>query len=127
MEDFGMSGSELFSYCVSLACIAVAVWQTIKNANLKKYIKSDAMELYSEAGMLLGCTQECLKSLRDNKNSIATQEAGKAEGIAQALFQRSIKNIYHHFSFTRKNLDVWVETKKIDETHKETFLKYAEK
>jgi hypothetical protein len=122
-----MSGAEFFSYCVSLASIAVAVWQTNKNANLKKYIKSDAMELYSEAGIMLGNAQSCLKELQAGNNAPAVQEAGRAEGMAQAIFQRSIKNIYHHFVFTRSNLDEWIEKRKIDEHHKDAFLKYAEK
>lgn len=122
-----MSGSEIFSYCVSLVSIAVAVWQTNKNANLKKYIKSDAMELYSETGIMLGNTQSCLKELQAGNNVTAIQEAGKAEGMAQVLFQRSIKNIYHHFIFTRNDIDKWIEKKKIDAHHKDAFLKYAEK
>ncbi|WP_304511886.1 hypothetical protein [Desulfobacula sp.] len=122
-----MSGAEFFSYCVSLVSIVLAVWQTNKNANLKKYIKSDAMELYSEAGIMLGNAQSCLKKLQEGNNGTAIQEAGKSEGMSQALFQRSIKNIYHHFAFTRKDLDEWIEKKKIDEHHKDAFLKYAEK
>jgi len=121
-----MGVSEIFSYCVSLASIAVAVWQTIKNSNLKKYVKADAMELYSEAGILLGSAQTCLKGLRAGDGSLAMQEAGKAEGMAQALFQRSIKNIYHHFDFRRKNVDEWINKRKIQEHHKDAFLKYAE-
>jgi hypothetical protein len=127
MEDYDMGASEIFSYCVSLASIAVAVWQTNKNSNLKKYIKSDAMELYSETGILLGSAQTCLKELQAGNNSLAIQEVGKAEGMAQALFQRSIKNIYHHFDFTRKNVDEWINKKKIQDHHKDAFLKYAEK
>ena len=122
-----MAVSEIFSYCVSLLSIAVAVWQANKMSNLKKYIKSDAMELYSEAGILLGSAQTCLKELQAGNNIPAIQEAGKAEGMAQALFQRSIKNIYHHFRFTREKVDEWVVKKKIREYHKDAFLKYAEK
>lgn len=122
-----MAVSEIFSYCVSLLSIAVAVWQTNKNSNLKKYIKSDAMELYSKTAILLGSAQTCLKELQLGNNSIAIQEAGRAEGMAQALFQRSIKNIYHHFDFTRKNVDEWIDKRKIQEHHKDAFLKYAEK
>jgi hypothetical protein len=126
-EDYDMSGSEIFSYCVSIVSIAVAVWQTNKNANIEKYIKSDAMELYSEAGIMLGNAQSCLSQLQAGNNGNAIQEGGKTEGMAQALFQRSIKNIYHHFVFTRKDLDGWIENKKVDAHHKDAFLKYAEK
>lgn len=118
-----MSGSEIFSYCISLASIAVAVWQTIKNTNLSKYIKSDAMELYSKTAILLGSTQTCMKELQAGNNSLAIQEAGRAEGMAQALFERSIKNIYHHFNFTRKKVDEWIDKGKIQEYHKDAFLK----
>ncbi|GEM_PF-1351879 len=122
-----MSASEIVSYLVSAASIVVAVWQTVKNYNLKKYIKSDAMELYSETGILLGSVQACLKELQVGNNSLAIQEVGKAEGMAQALFQHSIKNIYHHFNFKRKKVNEWIKEKKIRESHKESFLKYAEK
>ena len=127
VEDVDMSVSEVVSYLVSLAGIAVAVWQTVKNSNLKKYIKSDAMELYSETGILLGSAQACLKELQAGNSNLAIQEGGKAEGMAQALFQHSIKNIYHHFNFTRGKLDKWIDEKKIQEAHKDSFLKYAEK
>jgi len=80
------------------------------------------MELYSKTGILLGSSQTCLKELQVGNNSIAIQEAGKAEDMAQALFQRSIKNIYHHFDFTRKNVDEWIEKKKIQEFHRDAFL-----
>jgi len=122
-----MDVPEIFSYCVSLVTIAVAVWQTVKNSNLKKYIKSDAMELYSETSILLWSVQTCLKEMQAGNNNFAIQEVGKAEGMAQALFQRSIKNIYHHFNFTRKKVDEWINKKKIPEHHKDAFLKYAEK
>ena len=122
-----MSTADIISYIVSIVSVAVAVWQTIKNNNLKKYIKSDAIELYSETSMLLGSIQTCLQELQAGKSDLATQEAGKAEGMTQALFQRSIKNIYHHFNFTRKKVDEWIEKKKINEVHKNSFLKYAEK
>jgi len=120
-----MDKAEIFSYFVSLASIAVMVWQIVKNINLKKYIKSDAMELYAETGILLGNAQTCLKELQAGNNSIAIQEVGKAEGMAQVLFQHSIKNISHHFNLTNKKVDEWVNKKKIREYHKDAFLKYV--
>lgn len=122
-----MTGVEVFSYCVSIASIAVAVWQTNKNSNLKKYIKSDAMELHNQAGILLGNAQSCLKDLKSGNVNEAMQDAGKAEGLAQALFQRSIKNIHHHFEYTREDLENWEKNGKIKDFHKEAFLSYAEK
>jgi len=55
------------------------------------------------------------------------QEAGKTEGIAQALFARSIKNIHHHFDFSRQDVENWIANNKIDAHHKYAFLKYIEK
>jgi len=122
-----MSEPEIFSYCVSLVSIAVAVWQTIKNNNLKKYITAEAMKLYSETGMLLGSLQSCLKELQAGNINLAGQDAGRAEGFGQALFQSSIKNISHHFDYTSKDIDDWITKKKIEEHHKNAFLKYSKK
>ncbi len=122
-----MTSADIFSYCVSIGSIAVAVWQTNKNANLKKYIKSDAMELHRQAGMLLGSTQSCLTELKTGGINGALQDAGKAEGLAQALFQRSIKNIHHHSEYTRKDIEAWIKNGKIEEHHKASFLNYAER
>lgn len=85
------------------------------------------MELHSEAGILLGNAQACLMALQTGNANNAMQDAGKTEGLAQALFQRSIKNIYHHFEYTREEIEIWVEKKKIEEHHKDSFLRYAEK
>ena len=121
-----MGVSEIVSYSISVALIVVAVWQTIKKSNLQKYVKADAMELYRDAGILLGNVQTCLNGLREGDTSLAMLEAGRAEGMAQALFQRSVKNIYHHFNYTRSNLDQWIKSRKIQEGHKDAFLQYAE-
>lgn len=122
-----MGASEIISYFVSGASIVVAIWQTIKNSNLKKYIRTEAMEGYSDTGILLGSTQSCLKELQSGNTNLVIQEAGKSEGMAQALFARSIKNIHHHFDFTRKDVDDWINNKKIQAHHRDAFLGYADK
>ena len=117
----------LVSSILTVISIIIAIQQTIKTTNLKKYIKTEAMELYSDTGILLGNTQTCLRNLQENNTNLAIQEAGKTEGMAQAIFARSIKNIHHHFDFTRKDLEDWIKNKKIHDFHKDSFLKYAEK
>jgi hypothetical protein len=127
MEDTDMATSEVISYLVSGASIVVAIWQTIKNINLKKYIRTEAMEIYSDTGILLGSAQTCLQGLQGGHNNLAVQDAGKVEGMAQALFMRSVKNIHHRFDFTRKDVDEWINKNKILAYHRDAFLKYAEK
>ncbi len=85
------------------------------------------MSVYSEATILLGSTQACLKELSLGNMNQVLQQAGKAEGLAQALFDRSVKEIYHNFQFSREDIDRWTENKKIFDFHKDAFLKYAEK
>jgi hypothetical protein len=126
-EDSDMTVPEILSYVVSGASIVAAIWQTVKNSNLKKYIRTEEMEAYSNTGMLLGSTQGCLRELQAGNTNLVIQEGGKSEGIAQALFTRSIKNIHHHFAYTRKDIDDWITKKKIQDYHKDAFLKYAEK
>jgi len=124
----GIFGSiNVVSSIIAFISLIIAIWKTRKIKNLKKYIKSEAMELYLKTGILLGSAQTCLKNLHENKTDFAIQEAGKTEGMAQAIFQRSIKNIHHHYNFTRKNLEDWIKNKKIKDVHKNDFLKYAEK
>jgi hypothetical protein len=122
-----MAASEIISYFVSGASIVVAIWQTVKNSSLKKYLRTEAMEVYSNTGVLLGSTQACLKELQSGNANSMIQEAGKAEGMAQSLFNRSVKNIHHHFNFTRRDVDDWISSHKIQPYHKDAFLKYAEK
>jgi len=122
-----MTVTEIVSYFVSVASIVAAIWQTVKNSNLKKYIKTEAMEVYADTGILLGSTQGCLRELQAGNTNVVIQEAGKSEGMAQALFARSIKNIHHHFDYTRKDVDDWITNKKIQDYHRDAFLKYAEK
>jgi hypothetical protein len=126
-EISDMSIIEIVSLCVSVLGVIVAIWQTQKNSNIKKYIKSEAMEMYSDTAILLGNAQGCLREIQTNNINLVIQEAGKVEGLTQALFQRSIKNIHHHFDFTRKDVDEWIDKKKIFDFHKDSFLKYAEK
>ena len=122
-----MNTSEIISYFVSVASIVTAIWQTIKNSNLKKYIRTEAMEVYSDTGILLGSSQSCLQGLQNVNNNLAIQEAGKVEGMSQALFLRSVKNIHHHFNYKRKDVDDWINKNKIQSYHKGAFLKFAEK
>lgn len=122
-----MSYSEIISYFVSVASIVIAIWQTVKNSNLKKYIRTEAMEVYSDTGILLGSTQACLNQLLSGNTNLVIQEAGKSEGMAQALFSRSIKNIHHCFDYSRKDVDNWINNSKIHSHHKNVFLMYAEK
>jgi len=122
-----MPYSEIISYFVSVASIVIAIWQTVKNSNLKKYIRTEAMEVYSDTGILLGSTQACLNQLLSGNTNLGIQEAGKSEGMAQALFSRSIKNIHHYFDYSRKDVDNWINNSKIHGHHKNVFLMYAEK
>ena len=115
------------SSILTVISIIIAIRQTRKNTNLKKYIKTEAMELYSGISILLGNAQTCLRNLHENKTNLAIQEAGKTEGMTQAIFARSIKNIHHHFDFTRKDLENWIKNKKIRDSHKDYFLMYVEK
>jgi hypothetical protein len=119
--------SEIVSYCVSIVLAILAVWQTIKNNNLKKYLKAEAMEFYSNTGILLGNAQACLRAIREGDTNLAIQTAGQAEGMAQSLFARSVKNIYHLFTFSRDDVNNWITQKKIDSAHRDAFLKHPEK
>jgi hypothetical protein len=118
---------EIISCLVTFVSIVVAIWQTIKNSNMKKYIQTEAMEVYSDTAVLLGSTQGCLAALQDGNTNVGIQCAGQSEGMAQALFTRSIKNIHHHFSYTRKDVDDWINNQKVHAVHKNAFLTYAEK
>ncbi len=112
---------------ITVLSFIFGIWQFFRTYNLKKYLKIEAMELYSDTGILLGNAQTCLKNLETNNINLAIQAAGKTEGMAQAIFKRSIKNIQHQFGFTRKDLDDWIKNKKIHDFHKDAFLTYAEK
>lgn len=122
-----MSMPEIISYSISVVVVIVAVWQTIKNNNLKKYIRTEAMEMFKDTGILLGSTQSCLGELQKGNTNLVIQAAGQAEGMAQALLARSIKNIHHHFNYTRKDVDDWIINNKIPAHHRNSFLEYAEK
>lgn len=122
-----MGTAEIISYSVSSVSIDVAIWQTVRNSNLKKYLRTEAMEVYSDTGILLGSAQGCSRELQNGKSNRAVQESGKVEGMAQALFLRSVKNIHHHYNFTREDVDDWIKNDKIHAYHKDAFLKYADK
>jgi hypothetical protein len=90
-------------------------------------MRSEAMEAYWVTGILLGHAQACQGQLKAGNNNLVIQETGEVEGMAQALFARSIKNIHHHFNYTRKDVDDWIENAKIVAHHRNDFLRYAEK
>jgi len=122
-----MSTAEIISAFVTVASIIFGIWQTIRTSNLKKYIRTEAMGLYSDTGKLLWNAQSCLSQLQAGNINLAIQEAGKVEGQGQILFTRTITNIHHHFNFTQKDIDDWINRGKIDAHHKGAFLKFAEK
>ena len=123
----GIFGSINVANIIAFISLIIVISQIIKNIKLKKYIKTEAMELYLDTGILLGNAQSCLRNLQENNTNLAIQDAGKTEGMAQAIFARSIINIHYHFDFTRKDLENWIKNKKIHNFHKDYFLKYAEK
>ena len=125
-SNFLLEGSDMINYLISGASIFIAIWQIIRNRNLNRYIKAEAMEAYSDTAILLGNVQKCLDQLKAGNATFGIEAAGKAEGITQALFARSIKNIHHHFNYDRKDVDDWINNKKIYESHKDSFLRYAE-
>jgi hypothetical protein len=122
-----MDLSEKVNYAISIASIIVAIWQTIKAYNLKRYIKAESMELYTDTDTLRGSVQACKKALQSGNIYVGIQEAGMAEGMAHSLFTRSIKNIYHHFNYKREDIDDWIKNKRIHETHRDDFMRYADK
>ena len=122
-----MNLSNNVGLAISIISVGVAIWQTIRNYNIKKYIKTEAMELYTDTDMLRGAAQECLRELQSGNYSLGIQHAGIVEGISHALFTRSVRNIYHHFNYKRKDIDDWIENKRIHERHKSDFLRYPSK
>jgi hypothetical protein len=126
MDGFDMAVT-IIELCVSFLGLAFGVWQFIENSKLRNYIKPESMELYLETITLLGNAQACLVNLKAGNSNLALENAGKVEGLAQALTQRSIRNVYHNFNFTREKVEEWVKTGKIQEMNKSDFLKYAEK
>ena len=81
-----MSVSEIISYLVSVISIVMAIWQTIKNSNLKKYIRTEAMEVYSITSILLGSAQECLKQLQGGEYQFSHAGSGKNRGNSAGSF-----------------------------------------
>ena len=113
------------SLAVTIISIFLALWQFWSRRKLKDFIRLDAMELYRDAGIMLGAVQECLGAIQTNNIQSATSAAGRTEGMAQALFQRSIKNIQYHTNYSKETVDSWIEKEKIDDHHRGDFLKYA--
>jgi len=48
-----MNPSNKIGLAISIISVGVAIWQTIRNYNLKKYIKAEAME-YMQTQICLG-------------------------------------------------------------------------
>ena len=48
----------------------------------------------------------------------ASINSAKAEGLCQAIFCRSVKNIYDQNKFSKIDVDKWAKEGKIDEHHK---------
>jgi hypothetical protein len=112
---------------VTIILVFIAIWQAFSRRKLENFIRVDTMELYRDTGIMLGAAQECLGAIEDNNRQSATSAAGRTEGMAQTLFQKSIKNIQHQFSYSTKTVDSWIKKKKIDDHHRDDFLKYAKK
>jgi len=122
-----MDLSKIISYAISVVSIIVAVWQAKRNYNLKKYIRAESMETYTSTDILRGSAQACLRALSSENIKIGIQEAGIVEGMAHALFARSIRNIHHLFNYTRNDVDNWITNKRIHAIHKDDFMRYADK
>lgn len=122
-----MKLSDVINYTINIIFILIAIWQTIRNYNLKKYIKAESFELFTATDNLRSIVQTCLKALQSGNTNIGIQEAGKVEGIAHTLFTRSIKNIHQHFNYKRNDIDDWIANKRISELHKDDFIRYADK
>jgi len=78
-----MSIPEIIGVVVTCASVIVAVWQTKKNADLKRYIRAEAMEAYSDTGILLGSAQTCWQGLQNANTNLGIQSAGKVEGMVE--------------------------------------------
>jgi len=113
------------SLAITIISICMAFWQFWSRRKLKDFILLDAMELYRDTGIMLGAVQQCIESIQKNDLQSANSAAGRTEGMAQALFQRSIKNIQFHFKYSKDTVERWIEDEKINEHHKSDFLKYA--
>jgi len=122
-----MNYSELINQIVGFVGLGLAIWQAIENHKLKKYIKDESMETYTSSDNLRSCVQTSLNALLSGNINLGIQEAGKVEGLAHALFTKSIKSIHSNFNYTKSDIEVWVKNNKIHASHKDDFLRYAEK
>jgi hypothetical protein len=116
-----------YSLVVTTIALLIALWQFWSRKKLNGFLRLEAMELYRTTGILLGAAQSCLGEIKNNNMALANADVGKIEGMAQALFQKSIKNIHHHFNYSEKTVDRWLKKNKIDGKHKKDFLTFIVK
>jgi len=85
------------------------------------------MATYSNVSIILGSAQSCIAAIKAGDTNTSIQSASKAEGIAQTLLIKTIKDIYNYYNYSRKDIEAWASSGKIHGFHKDSFLKYAEK
>jgi hypothetical protein len=125
MSEFDLIG--LAGTLIGLIGIVMALWQAKKNRSLREYLKVEAIGDYHRASIVFGCADLCLKALQRDDISVAIQEAGKAQGAAQTIWARSVENLQHHYRYTLKDIDEWIQRGRIAEHEGRDFRKYAEK
>lgn len=125
-----MSKSDLIGLAgvlIGFIGIVIAVWQVKKNRSLREHLKVEAIGDYHRASIVFGCAELCLQALQRGDTSVALQEAGKAQGAAQTIWARSVENLQHHYGYTYKDVDEWIQSGRIAEHEGPDFRKYAKK
>ena len=110
----------------TLVSAYIAIREGRSKRRLQKLLRIESWEMYSNAGLLLGYTQQSISKIHEQKIDEARQLAGSSEAMAQAIFNHSIRNISHLYDFDTKLVEKWVRERKMVDHHKDAFLRFCD-
>jgi hypothetical protein len=110
---------------ISLGSLIFGYIQIKRQQKLSEFVKSELMTVYNDSAILLGSIQYTLDALAHEDIPSAKANAGKAEGMCQSIFNRSVKNIYDQNKYSESDIDRWIKQEKILPFHRGVFMRYV--
>lgn len=116
---------DIIKTIITIASLGFGVYQYIKKNQLQKYVTAESVGYYRDSALLLGSVKRCLDNIKNSNTVEARDEAGISVGLIEALYNASVRNVYHQTHYDESVLTDWIKVGKIDEHHKPDFMRYV--
>lgn len=102
------------------------LYEFAKRRRLEDINKKNTWSFYCDASVIFGRLQKLQEKIQNNQS--VSYEFGVVRGLAESMMNNQIRQINVNEKITLRKIEKWLKNQRIcDPSHKDVFVKFAEK